>query len=131
MKIKPLNDWVILEAGESEEKTAGGIIIPDSAKKKPEWGTVIAAGPGAYKSEKGKGKEKEKKFVPTEVKAGDRVLYERYGGREFELNGEKVLMVRESDILGVFEQESNSGALQKKGSTALEKKKHGAVAKKK
>jgi len=131
MKIKPLNDWVLLEAGESEEKTAGGIIIPDSAKKKPEWGTVIAAGPGAYKSEKEKGKEKEKKFIPTEVKPGDRVLYERYGGREFEIDGQKILMVRESDILGLLNSGSSSGALQTKGATALEKKSHGALEKKK
>ena len=131
MKIKPLNDWVLLEAGDSEEKTAGGIIIPESAKKKPEWGHVIAAGPGAYKSEKEKGKEKEKKFVPTEVKAGDRVLYERYAAREFEIDGQKITMVRESDILGSFTSEQSGGALQKKGANALEKKATGAIEKSK
>jgi chaperonin GroES len=101
MKIRPLNDWVVLQTAEAEEKTAGGIIIPETAKEKPQWGTVVSAGPGAYKTEEKKGKEK--KFVPTEVKPGDRVLYERYAAREFEMEGGKILMVRESSILGRFE----------------------------
>jgi chaperonin GroES len=116
---------------ESESKTAGGIIIPEMAKEKPSRGVVIAAGPGAYKTErgKGKGKEKEKKFVPTEVKSGETVLYERYMASEFELDGEKVVMVRESSILGIFELEGgNSTALQKKGPSELEKPKKSSTA---
>lgn len=70
MRIRPLNDWVVLQEAESETKTSGGIIIPDIAREKPQWGTVVAAGPGAYRDEKGKGKDKEKKFIPTEVKPG-------------------------------------------------------------
>jgi chaperonin GroES len=107
MKIKPLNDWVVIQTAEAEEKTAGGIIIPEVAKEKPQWGTVVSAGPGAYEAEKEKGKEKEKKFVATVVKPGDRVLYERYMAKEFDLEGGKVIMVREASILGRFESGSN------------------------
>jgi chaperonin GroES len=103
MKIKPLNDWVVIHAAEAEEKTAGGIIIPEVAKEKPRWGTVVSAGPGVYKTEKEKGKEKNRKFIATEVQAGDKVLYERYMAKEFDLAGSKVLMVREANILGRFE----------------------------
>jgi chaperonin GroES len=103
MKIKPLNDWIVIETADAEEKSAGGIIIPDIAKEKPQWGTVVNAGPGSYKTEREKGKEKEKKFVATEVKTGDRVLYERYMAKEFDLGGSKVIMVREANILGMFE----------------------------
>jgi chaperonin GroES len=103
MKIRPLNDWVVIHGAEAEERTAGGIIIPEVAKEKPQWGTVVSAGPGAYKTEKEKGREKEKKFVATEVRAGDRVLYEKYMARELDLDGGKVIMVREANILGRFE----------------------------
>lgn len=127
MKIRPLNDWVLISPGEAEERTAGGIIIPEIAKKKPQWGTVISAGPGAYETEEDRGgkktKEKEKKFVPTEVKEGERVLYEKYMAREFELDGEKITMVRESGILGIMGEETGSTALQKKQPTAIETKK--------
>jgi len=124
MKIRPLNDWVVLQAAEAEERTAGGIIIPDVAKQKPQKGTVIAAGPGAYKSEKDKGKEKkEKKFIPTEVKPGDSVLFEKYMAKEFETANEKITMVREEYILGIMEPEgTNKTALQKKASSDLQKK---------
>ncbi len=103
MKIKPLNDWVVIQTAEAEEKTAGGIIIPETAKEKPQWGTVVGAGPGVYKPEKEKGREKEKKFIATEVKPGDRVLYERYMAKEFDLDGRRVIMIRETGILGRFE----------------------------
>lgn len=126
MKIRPLNDWVLLRAGEAEEKSSGGIIIPEVAKEKPQWGTVEAVGPGRYKTEEGRGKKKEKKFVPTEVKTGDRVLYEKYMAKDFEVSGQKLLMVREEYILGVFESAKNS--LQKKGPTAVEKQKKGPTA---
>lgn len=126
MVIKPLHDWVWLQPLESETMTAGGIIIPEVAKEKPSKGVVIAAGPGAYKTERGKEKEKEKKFVPTEVKSGDSVLYERYMASEFELDGEKIVMVRESSILGVFE--AAGGSLQKKAPSELEKPKKTSTA---
>lgn len=124
MKIRPLHDWVVLEPGGEEEKSAGGIIIPEVAKEKPQWGVVVSAGPGAYEREKGGKKEEEKKFVPTEVKAGDRVLYEKYMAKEFDLEGQKITMVREAYVLGVLGA-GNEGrtALQKKGPSAVEKPK--------
>lgn len=129
MKIRPLHDWVVLKAGEKEEKSPGGIIIPDVAKEKPQWGVVISAGPGAYEKERGKKKEEEKRFVPVEVKAGDKVLYEKYMAREFELDGHKITMVREAYVLGVFgARDEDRTALQKKGTTAVEKQKKGTTA---
>ncbi len=126
MKIRPLHDWVVIQKAEAEEKSPGGIIIPEVAKEKPQWGTVVAAGPGAYKAEKGKDKGKEKKmFIPTEVKPGDKVLYEKYMAKDVETAGEELTMVREEHILGVLESENGNKttALQKKGSTAIEKTK--------
>jgi chaperonin GroES len=114
MKIRPLNDWVVIHAAEAEQKTAGGIIIPEVAKEKPQWGTVVSAGPGVYKIEKEKGKEKDRKFIATEVKAGDRVLYERYMAREFDLDGGKVIMVREVNILGRFDPGAQPAAAKEK-----------------
>lgn len=108
MKIRPLNDWVQLEPLDAEEKTAGGIIIPDLAKEKPQMGIVVAVGPGRFKAEKGK--EEKKKFIPTEVKPGDRVIYEKYMVSDFELDGRKILMVREENILGIFEGEKQAKA---------------------
>jgi chaperonin GroES len=134
MKIKPLNDWVVIEIAGAEEKSSGGIIIPDVAKEKPQWGTVVKAGPGAYKTEREKGKEKERKFVATEVKTGDRVLYERYMAKEFDLDGSKVIMVREANILGMFVSSAEPVSAKEKGTskTARPKKTAGtkAVAKK-
>lgn len=86
--IKPLHDRVIVKPVEAETKTAGGIIIPDTAKEKPQKGTVIAAGPG-------------KKDEPMTVKEGDIVLYSKYGGTEINVDGEDVLIMRESDILAI------------------------------
>lgn len=88
-KIKPLHDRVIVEPAQAETKTAGGIIIPDTAKEKPQQGTVVAVGPG-------------KKDEPTTVKVGDTVLYSKYGGTDISLEGKEYLIMRESDILAVL-----------------------------
>ncbi|MEW6107667.1 MAG: hypothetical protein AB1632_00645 [Nitrospirota bacterium] len=103
MKLKPLHDWAVIKRSEPGEKTAGGIIIPDAAKDKPSEGVVLAIGPGRYMIEKGKGKEKKKKFVPTSLKPGQRVMFQRYMAKEIELDGELITLAREEDILGVFE----------------------------
>ncbi|RYD81926.1 MAG: co-chaperone GroES [Sphingobacteriales bacterium] len=88
LSITPLHDRVIVKPAAAEEKTAGGIIIPDTAKEKPQRGTVVAAGPG-------------KKDEPTSVKAGDTVLYGKYGGTEISIEGQDYLIMRESDILAI------------------------------
>jgi chaperonin GroES len=88
VKVTPLHDRVIVKPAKAEEKTAGGIIIPDTAKEKPQRGTVIAAGPG-------------KKDEPVTVKVGDTVLYGKYSGTEIQLDGDDLLIMRESDILAI------------------------------
>ena len=93
MKFRPLHDRVLIESLESEEKTAGGIIIPDTAKEKPQEGKVIAAGPGA-KSEDGK-------TIPMDVKVGDRVLFGKWSGTEVKVDGKEYSIMKESDIMGV------------------------------
>jgi chaperonin GroES len=93
MKFKPLHDRVLVESLESEEKTAGGIIIPDTAKEKPQEGKVIAVGPGA-KTEDGK-------IIPMDVKVGDRVLFGKWSGTEVKVNGKEYSIMKESDIMGV------------------------------
>lgn len=95
MKVKPMNDRVIVVRVEEEQKTAGGIIIPDTAKEKPMEGKIVAAGPGKL-DEKGK-------RVPLEVKKGDRVLFAKYAGNEIKIDGIDHLFMREDDILGVIE----------------------------
>jgi chaperonin GroES len=95
MNLKPLADRLVVEPNEQEEVTAGGIILPETAKEKPQQGKVIAAGPGRI-DDKGK-------RVDMEVKLGDRVLYAKYSGTEIKLDGKKVLILRESDILAVVE----------------------------
>ena len=95
MNLKPLADRLVVEPNEQEEVTAGGIILPETAKEKPQQGKVIAAGPGRT-DDKGK-------RVDMEVKLGDRVLYAKYSGTEIKLDGKKVLILRESDILAVLE----------------------------
>ena len=95
MKFRPLHDRVVVEALEQEEKTAGGIIIPDTAKEKPMQGKVVAAGPGA-RGESGD-------VTPLDVKAGDRVLYGKWSGTEVKVDGKDLLIMRESDIMGVLE----------------------------
>lgn len=94
MKIKPLADKILIEPLEREAKTPGGIIIPDTAKEKPQEGKVIAVGPGRWE---------EGKLIKPEVKKGDRVLYRRYGGNEIKIEGKEYLMVEMDDILGVVE----------------------------
>lgn len=89
VNITPLHDRVIVKAAAAEEKTAGGIIIPDTAKEKPQRGTVVAAGPG-------------KKDEPMTVKSGDTILYGKYAGTEVSFEGEDYLIMRESDILAVI-----------------------------
>ncbi len=106
MKLKPLHDWAVIVPSEAGERTAGGLYIPDTAKEKPEEGVVEAIGPGAYEQEKrGKKKEekKERKFIPTTVKPGDRVLYEKYAGQTYKINNEERILVRERDILGLLD----------------------------
>ena len=106
MKLKPLHDWAVIVPSEAESRTAGGLYIPDSAKEKPEEGVVEAIGPGAYEEEKrGKKKEekKERKFIPTTVKPGERVLYERYAGQTYKIGNEERILVRERDILGLID----------------------------
>lgn len=95
MSIKPLNDRVLVLRVDEEQKTAGGIIIPDTAKEKPYEGKVIAAGPGKI--------DDNGKRVPLEVKKGDRVLFSKYAGTEIKIKGVEHLMMREDDILGIIE----------------------------
>jgi len=95
MKIRPLQDRVIVERIDEEEKTAGGIIIPDTAKEKPQEGKVIAVGKGKL-SDDGK-------VIPLSVKAGDKILFTKYAGSEVKLNGNEYLIMREDDILGIVE----------------------------
>jgi chaperonin GroES len=105
MKLKPLHDWAVIRPTEAEEMTAGGLYIPDTAKDKPHEGVVEAIGPGAYEEEKFGGKKeknKERRFVPTTVKPGDRALYEQYAGRSYKIEGEELVLVRERDILGIL-----------------------------
>jgi chaperonin GroES len=94
MAIKPLADRVVVKPSEAEEKTSGGIILPDTAKEKPQEGTVIAVGPGKV-SDNGT-------IVPMEVKIGDKVLYGKYSGTEVTIKGDEHLIMRESDILAVI-----------------------------
>ena len=94
MKFRPLHDRVVVRRLEAEEKTAGGIIIPDTAKEKPMEGEVIAVGPGA-RNEAGA-------LVPLDVKAGDKILFGKWSGTEVKLDGEELLIMKESDIMGII-----------------------------
>jgi chaperonin GroES len=102
MHFRPLHDRVVVRRIDADEKTAGGIIIPDTAKEKPQEGEVVAAGPGT-RNEKGE-------LVSLDVKAGDRVLFGKWSGTEVKIDGEELLIMKESDILGVVEK---SGTLKK------------------
>jgi len=93
MAFRPLHDRVVVKRLEGEEKTKGGIIIPDTAKEKPQEGKIIAVGPGC-RDEKGK-------LIPLDVKAGDRVLFGKWSGTEVKIDGEDLLIMKESDIMGV------------------------------
>jgi chaperonin GroES len=95
MKFRPLHDRVVVRRIEENERTPGGIIIPDTTKEKPQQGEVIAAGPGA-RDEKGV-------VQPLDVKAGDRILFGKWSGTEVKIDGEELLIMKESDILGVLE----------------------------
>ena len=96
MKFRPLHDRVVVRRLEGEEKTAGGIIIPDSAKEKPMQGEVVAAGAGA--------RDENGKVQPLDVKAGDAVLFGKWSGTEVKIDGEELLIMKESDVMGVLEQ---------------------------
>jgi chaperonin GroES len=95
MKFRPLHDRVVVRRVESEEKTAGGIIIPDTAKEKPQEGEIIAVGPGA--------RDESGKLVPLDVKAGDRILFGKWSGTEVKIDGEDLLIMKESDVMGIIE----------------------------
>jgi len=103
MKFRPLHDRVVVRRVESEDKTAGGIIIPDTAKEKPQEGEVIAVGPG--------GRDEAGKLIPIDVKVGDRILFGKGSGTEVKIDGEELLIMKESDVVGVLE--GKAGATRK------------------
>ena len=94
MKFRPLHDRVVVRRLEAEEKSAGGIIIPDTAKEKPSQGEVIAVGPG--------GRDESGKLIPIDVKEGDRVQFGKWSGNEVKIDGEELLIMKESDIMGII-----------------------------
>jgi chaperonin GroES len=93
MKLKPLGNRVVVEPTEQEEITAGGIVLPETAKEKPQKGKVISAGPGE--------RDDDGKYIPMDVKAGDMVLFAKYAGTEIKVDGKKLLILRESDLLAI------------------------------
>ena len=95
MKFRPLHDRVVVKRVAEEEKTKGGIIIPDTAKEKPMEGEIVSVGPGA--------RDESGKLVPLDVKAGDRILFGKWSGTEVKLDGEELLIMKESDIMGIIE----------------------------
>ena len=95
MKFRPLHDRVLVRRVEAEEKTKGGIIIPDTAKEKPQEGEVIAVGPGA--------RDESGKLVPIDLKTGDRILFGKWSGTEIKIEGEDLIIMKESDVMGVIE----------------------------
>ena len=100
MAFRPLHDRVLVRRVESDEKTAGGIIIPDTAKEKPMEGEVVAVGPG--------GRDEKGKVTPLDVKTGDRVLFGKWSGTEIKLDGQELLIMKEADIMGVIEGKARS-----------------------
>ena len=96
MKFRPLHDRVVVRRINAEEKTAGGIIIPDTAKEKPMQGEIVAVGPG--------GRDESSKLMPLDVKPGDTVLFGKWSGTEVKIDGEELLIMKESDIMGVLEE---------------------------
>ena len=96
MKFRPLHDRVVVKRIEAEEKSAGGIIIPDTAKEKPQQGEVVSVGPG--------GRDESGKLIPIDVKPGDRVLFGKWSGTEVKLDGVEYLIMKESDIMGVIDE---------------------------
>ena len=95
MKFRPLHDRVVIRRLEGEERTKAGIIIPDTAKEKPQEGEVVAVGPGA--------RDEAGKLIPIDLKAGDRVLFGKWSGTEVKIDGEELLIMKESDVMGVLE----------------------------
>ncbi len=102
MAFRPLGDRVLVKRVKEEEKTKGGIIIPDTAKEKPQEGEIVAAGPGA--------RDDNGKVQPLDVKVGDRILFGKWSGSEVTLDGEELLIMKESDVLGVLEGKSQAKA---------------------
>ena len=98
MKFRPLHDRVVVRRIESEDRTAGGIIIPDTAKEKPQEGEVIAVGPGA--------RDEAGKLIPLDVKAGDQLLFGKWSGTEVKIDGTEYLIMKESDVMGIVEGKS-------------------------
>jgi chaperonin GroES len=96
MKFRPLHDRVVVKRIDAEEKSTGGIIIPDTAKEKPSQGEVIAVGPG--------GRDEAGKLIPIDVKKGDRVLFGKWSGTEVKIEGEELLIMKESDIMGIIDE---------------------------
>jgi chaperonin GroES len=105
LKFRPLHDRVLVRRVEAEEKTEGGIIIPDTAKEKPQEGEVIAVGPGA--------RDDNGKLIPIDIKAGDRILFGKWSGTEIKIAGEDLLIMKESDVMGVVE--ARAAPARKKG----------------
>ena len=95
MKVTPLHDRIVVSRIEAEEKTKGGVIIPDTAKEKPQEGRILAVGPGK--------RDKDGNLIPLEVKAGDRVLFTKWAGTEIKIDGQEHMIMKEDDILGVIE----------------------------
>jgi chaperonin GroES len=100
MKFRPLHDRVVVRRIESEDRTAGGIIIPDTAKEKPQEGEIVAVGPG--------GRDESGKLIPLDVKAGDRILFGKWSGTEVKIDGTEYLIMKESDIMGIVEGKASS-----------------------
>src|SRR3989440_13008541 len=96
MKFRPLHDRIVVKRIDAEEKSAGGIIIPDTAKEKPSRGEVLAVGPG--------GRDEAGKLIPIDVRVGDRVLFGKWSGTDVKIDGEELLVMKESDIMGVLEE---------------------------
>ena len=96
MKFRPLHDRVVIRRTEGEAKTKGGIIIPDTVKEKPQEGEVVAVGPGA--------RDESGKLVPPELRAGDRVLFGKWSGSEVKIDGEELLIMKESDVMGIIDE---------------------------
>jgi chaperonin GroES len=100
MTFRPLHDRILVRRIEAEEKSAGGIIIPDTAKEKPQEGEVLAVGPGA--------RDENGKLRPLDLKVGDRILFGKWSGTEIKLNGEDLLIMKESDVMGVIEEKAQA-----------------------
>jgi len=116
MKFRPLHDRVVVRRIDAEEKTAGGIIIPDTAKEKPQQGEVLAVGPGK--------RDETGKLIALDLKEGDQILFGKWSGTEVKIDGEDLLIMKEDDIMGVVE----GAAAKSKGSTASTTRRVGAVA---